>query len=195
MERWMPFDEQRLLRILRADRGAVYRYLKEGRGNLLDFAHARRISVTGLAGRLLMNRRISSPTFKLTLVERTQRMLTQRHLAEHVIGHIWHHWSLWRPAEPIFGPRFRDLLNTGRSDAEIAYAQGISPAELRTRVMRALARAADRGLEAGAMSRRQARYMVAMQARDIGSIAPEPQPPKARASTRPLLCVLQSAHP
>ena len=160
-ERWSPFDEEELTKLLRMDRGEVYRYLKYGGGNLLDLARRQRVSTKGLGARLLASRRRAlSPSLMAEMRRRTEKMLTQRHLAEHVIGHSFHHYfALFRFPEPIFGATFRELDPKGVPIPEIARRNGIGLADLRGRIMGALGRYSARGVALGAMSPRQARLL------------------------------------
>jgi hypothetical protein len=82
-------------------------------------------------------------------------MLSQRHLAEHVIGHAYHHWAIWRSPERIFGPRFRELSATGLTDGAVAARQGITAGQVHRRMLSALDATTLRGVRNGSMSARQ----------------------------------------
>lgn len=199
MERWMPFDGARLSEELGMTREDVYYYLLRGHGNLESLARRQGVPVAGLAERLLEPRRhsVAAATWPL-LLDRTRRMLDQRHLAEHVIGHAFHHWSIWRRPERIWGPRYHDLYARGLSYPQITRRVGVPRRTLRRRILRALARGRRRGLRTGALSVREAAVMEAWQQAAIDELvggrrrAVAASAGALRASAAPpLLCALQ----
>lgn len=118
MERWLPFDSGELWQTLGRGRYETYRFLHEGDKTLLDLARERNVDVRGLAARLVEARRPAvSARLRRKLVRRTRRVLTQGHLAEHLLGHHWHQDSLIEHFDWIVGGRhdqFQTLAANGR---------------------------------------------------------------------------------
>jgi hypothetical protein len=175
MERWMPFDEDSLLQTLDISRPDLYRVLKYGRRNLGDIARSRGVPARGLIGRLLASRRgtVDQPTWRV-LRRRTARMLDQRHLAEHVIGHTFHHWSIWLEPDRIWGPKFDALNQRGLTAPEISRKSDLAPDVLRHRVLASLAAAGRRGLAQHALSVEQERSLRRLHRAAISELVAEP---------------------
>ncbi|MBJ7328692.1 MAG: hypothetical protein JHC95_02275 [Solirubrobacteraceae bacterium] len=154
MERWMPFDEDRLYQRLGMPRSQVYWYLKAGHGTLLDLARAQGVTLT--SAYLLGNRRKrTSPRMYAVLRARTRRILTQRHLAEHVLGHPWHRWSVIRHRHEIFGSNYPTLAAEGLPFEQMFPRSGVPTSALRERMLTRLAAANTRGVRQGATTARQ----------------------------------------
>lgn len=156
MERWVPFDEVRLYRALGMTRMDVYLFLKAGRGSLSDLAAQRRVKLTAAA--LLEGRRkqVDAATYRL-LVARTRRLLSQRHLAEHVLGHPWHRWSLMQHLTDVFGPEVPALKAEGVVFEGLAARVPVPRHVLRDRILTRLRESGRRGVARGEMSLYQAR--------------------------------------
>ncbi len=204
MERWMPFDGDRLASVFRMTRGDIYYYLLRGDGNLEKLAREQGVPVDGLALRLLRPRRstVGERTWRV-LLARTRRMLDQRHLAEHVIGHAFHHWSIWRRPERIWGPRYDSLYARGLSFPAISRRVDVPRDVLRRRILRALARGRRRGLRQEALSVKEAQVMVAWQRLAINELIGGPGAGLIAASSgaavsvrdgEGLLCSLRPRH-
>lgn len=161
MERWMPFDQKRLLRILGINNSQVYAALWRGDLTLEEVARRRGVPVHGLATRLLANRRakVSRKMYRV-LFRRTRIMLTQGHLAEHVIGHVFHHTSLVTAAPAEFGVapmQYVHFHQGGLTPVEIAAKGGRSPAQLRASLLSVAKAYGRRGVRRKALSAPQAR--------------------------------------
>jgi hypothetical protein len=167
MSSWLPFDEARLYDVLDTDRAELAGWLNDRR-TLGAFAakrgHASRPELveTLLAPRM----RGASATTKRRLRARAMDMLTQAHLARHVLFHIFHTPAIPRHAQEIFGmtPRaYRTLRDSGWTPVAIA-AKGGMPAQRSADALRSiLVRRGDQAVRAGAMSRRQADTLLALQ--------------------------------
>jgi hypothetical protein len=167
MSSWLPFDEQRLYDLLRTDRQEVDAWLNDRR-TLGALAGARGIrSQRTLAERLVAPRlRGASPRLRRVLRIRALAMLTQAHLANHVLFHIFHTPAIPDAAAEVFGispSAFRRLRDSGTSPQAIGARHGRTAARLASGLHRLLAVRGRRALRTGAMSRRQAATLLAEQ--------------------------------
>jgi hypothetical protein len=166
MSSWMPFDEARLYSLLGTDRKAVAAWLDDHR-TLGQFAarHGYRDQAK-LAEKLVAPRLTASPAMRRTLRARSRDMLSQAHLARHVLFHIYHTPAIPRHAEEIFGmsaQRYRALRDSGATPVAIAARGGRTADASREALRTILAKRDDQGVRAGAMNRRQARALFAEQ--------------------------------
>ncbi len=196
MERWMPFDEERLYSAIGLRLSTLYPTLKHGDASLAQIARRRKVALT--AEFLIGPELASMPSErKRTLLERTRRMLTQRHLAEHVLGHTFHHDALWADPSRIWGPRYTALRDSGLDIHEISANSGVSRERLQSRVWRALERSGRRGVHLGAIPLVQERRMRSRHREFIGHLlGPVSTPrvvqaPVVRATAVSSLCVLR----
>jgi hypothetical protein len=164
MERWLPFNADSLYRDLglanAADESFLYFYLNTGK-NIGDLARTFGMNVPALAKSLLHQRQSRyPPRLYETLLRRTQEMLTQPHLAQHVLFHWFHDWANEFDTVPLYGVpaatvyRLRHVDN--ESLAQIAASRGISRNELRHRLLAREWSATEVGVSLGALSRAQA---------------------------------------
>ena len=124
MSSWMPFDEARLYEVLDTDRAELAVWLNDRR-TLGQLARARgHRSMAALAETLLAPRlKTASPAMARRLRSRTADMLSQAHLARHVVFHNYHMPAIPRHAQEIFGmspARYRTLRDSGISPQAIA---------------------------------------------------------------------------
>lgn len=171
MSSWMPFDEARLHAVLGTDRSELARWLNDKR-TLGQFAARRGLrSQRKLAETLIAPRlRMASPTTKRLLRSHAMDMLTQAHLARHVMFHIFHTPAIPRHAREIFGmssKAYRILRDRGYSPQRIAAEGARTLVQSREALRSILARRDDQGVRVGAMSRRQARALFAHQEADL----------------------------
>jgi hypothetical protein len=167
MSSWLPFDEARLYDVLHTDRAELATWLNDRRtlGQLAarhGVRDQRRLADTLVAPRL----RTASPAMRRTLRARALDMVTQAHLARHVLFHIYHTPAIPRHAQEIFGmaPRaYRALRDSGWTPMRIAAAGHRSLAASRSALRSILVRRGDQAVRIGAMSRRQANAMLAHQ--------------------------------
>ena len=114
--------------------------------------------------------RTASPAMRRTLRQRARDMLSQAHLARHVLFHIYHTPAIPRHAQEIFGlsaSRYRLLRDSGTTPVLIAARGGRTLAQSRDALLTILAKRDDQGVRAGAMSRRQAQALFAQQQHGI----------------------------
>ncbi len=131
MSSWLPFDEARLYDVLGTDRAELATWLNDRR-TLGAFAAKRgHASRSKLVETLLAPRmRGASATTKRRLRSRAMDMLTQAHLARHVLFHIFHTPAIPRHAQEIFGmspSAYRTLRDSGWTPVAIAAKGGMSP--------------------------------------------------------------------
>ncbi len=167
MSSWLPFDEARLYELLGTDRPELASWLNDRR-TLGQLAAKRGLrSQSALADRLVAPRlRTASPTLKRLLRQRSRDMLSQAHLARHVLFHIYHTPAIPRHALEIFGltaQRYRGLRDSGTTPVTIAALGGKTPARSRDALLTILAKRDGQGIRSGAMSSRQARTLFAHQ--------------------------------
>jgi hypothetical protein len=167
MSSWAPFDEARLYALLGTDRADVAAWLDDRR-TLGQFAarHGYR-DQRALAEKLVAPRlRTASAALKATLRQRSRDMLSQAHLARHVLFHIYHTPAIPRHAQEIFGmspQRYRAMRDTGTTPMLIAAGGGRTLAASTSALRTILAKRDDQGTRAGAMSSRQAAALFAEQ--------------------------------
>jgi hypothetical protein len=177
----MPYNEARLREILGVDTRRIYAWLENDHRTLAQLARRRGVNPRRLAARLLApsRPRLSQRTYGV-LRERTERMLTQGHLAQHVYFHVFHGASMFDPVERVFGvspQRYRRLrYMRALSPRQIALRNGRDPAAVGEHVATALAGEAQDGVERGATSREQADAMLARQLRVLGCWLNNPAP-------------------
>lgn len=158
MFHWLPFDEQRLYRLLGMSRDAVRAWLRDDNHHTLGQLFARRGMTEKRAAAALAPAGV--------LRNHTMDALTQGHLAQHVLFHYFHQPLIASRAARIFGVspvRFRRLRLQGRSPAEIGRAHGRTRGQITYRAFRELRLAARTGYRGGQTSRAQARTFLATQ--------------------------------
>ena len=167
MSSWTPFDEARLYALLGTDRKAVASWLDDRR-TLGQLAARHGYRNQGALADKLVAPRLGTATaaMKRTLRQRARDMLSQAHLARHVLFHIYHTPAIPRHAQAIFGigpERYRALRDSGLTPTTIAARGGRSATAARDALRTILAKRDDQGVRSGAMSTRQARALFAAQ--------------------------------
>ena len=177
---WLPFEERELARALGTDSAGIRAHLTDDTHVLATLAHRRGWRVKPLA-RYLTRRfdgRVSRARLAL-LRWRAQRMLTQGHLAQHVLYHTMHGPAVPAHAPAIFGitrDAFLAARQAGLSPDEIAVRAGRDPAVARAGVLQLLVDEAERGVATRSQSRAQSRRMLARQRADIACWMTSPLP-------------------
>lgn len=172
MSSWLPFDEARLYEVLDTDRAQLAGWLDDRR-TLGAFAARRgHASKRALVQKLLAPRlRTASPAMARRLRSRAMDMLTQAHLARHVMFHIYHTGAIPRHAQSIFGmspTAYRTLRDQGWSPQRIADEGDMTLGASRAALGSILVRRGDQAVRSGAMSRRQADALLAHQDAGLG---------------------------
>jgi hypothetical protein len=173
MSGWMPFDEARLEAVLKTDHDELVSWLDDRRTLMaLARTHGVRASTARLAHRLVAPRLAHvRPAMRPVLERRARTMLTQAHLSRHVIFHVFHTPAIPRNARAIFGlspARFRALRDSAMTPLAIGARGGRSAAHVRGALWALLVARADRGVRTGAMSRGEARHLLAEQKAQLG---------------------------
>lgn len=167
MSSWLPFDEARLDALLHTDRAELGAWLNDKRSLRALAAKRGHRDARALAEALVAPRlKTASPAMKRTLRARTMDMLTQPHLARHVLFHIYHTPAIPRHAQEIFGmspQAYRRLRDSGTTPQRIAAAGHRTLAQARAALRDILVRRGDQAVRIGAMSRRQADTLLAHQ--------------------------------
>jgi hypothetical protein len=170
---WLPFDEARLEAVLKTDHDELVSWLDDRRTLMaLARTHGVRASTARLAHRLVAPRLAHvRPAMRPVLERRARTMLTQAHLSRHVIFHVFHTPAIPRNARAIFGlspARFRALRDSAMTPLAIGARGGRSAAHVRGALWALLVARADRGVRTGAMSRGEARHLLAEQKAQLG---------------------------
>lgn len=165
MQRWVPFDEDELAKSLHLTFPEVWHRLSAGQ-TLRRIAIEQHVSVRRLPGRVLASRRGSVSAAKYRVLrQRVQRMLTQQHLAEHMLGHVLHQWAVTRNTDWVFGvpqTTFQKLYHVQhRTLGSIAVTGGLTTAQARSRALRAASAAGARGVRSEDMSAKENRLVRA----------------------------------
>jgi hypothetical protein len=167
MSSWLPFDEARLYDLLDTDRTQVANWLDDRR--TLGQLAARRgfRDRRALADRLVAPRLRGVPAvMRRRLRARSLDMLTQAHLARHVLFHIYHTPAIPRHARETFGlspARYRHLRDSGWSPQRIAATGGMTLARSRAALRTVLLERDSEARRSGAMSGAQAAALFAHQ--------------------------------
>ncbi len=168
MSGWMPFDEARMNTLLKTNHDELVSWLDDHR-TLMALArkHGVRASTARLAHTLVAPRLAHvRPAMRPVLERRARTMLTQAHLSRHVIFHVFHTPAIPRNARAIFGlspARFRTLRDRAMTPLAIGARGGRSAAHVRGALWALLVARAERGVRLGAMSRTEARHLLAEQ--------------------------------
>ena len=104
MGHWLPFDERALTARLALRTGDLEAYLYNDHRALADLARARGLDVARLRDELVAPWRPLADDQRYELLRgRTERILTQPHLAQHVFFHVFHDTAVAHDAQGTFG--------------------------------------------------------------------------------------------
>jgi Tol biopolymer transport system component len=170
---WLPYEEQRLYRLLGRTRGEVFRWVRvDAHHTIAQLARRRGWTVARLAAALVAPRRGEVPASMLrTLRRRAALTLTQGHLGQHLLFHALHQTAIPNRATRIFGVRTREqflkLRRSELSPLQIGELFGRARVDMQRGCVRALRDAAARGVRRGELPPRQARVMLDRQIRQV----------------------------
>src|SRR4051812_10688965 len=168
MHHWIPFDERQLTTRLGIQARELEGYLYDDHRPLAQLASARGLSVELLSDELVAPwRLLVGPERYALLRERTRRLLTQPHLAQHVLFHVFHGSAVLHAAETTFGVNaatFQTLRVQGLSPVTIAERGGVSPAVLRSSLLDEFEARAAEGARLGFTPASESRRIAARQA-------------------------------
>ena len=164
---WLPYDEARLYELVHTDRAEVDAWLDDHR-TLGQLARTRGWTSQRKLAHALVAPRLKGvrPAMRGVLTRRALETLTQGHLSNHVIFHVFHTPAIADHARTIFGLRpatFRRLRDSGLSPTTIAQRGGRTRAGAQARLAKVLEARGQRGVKLGAMSRAQAKALYAEQ--------------------------------
>jgi hypothetical protein len=147
---WVPFDERTLTARLGIPSRDLEAYLYDDHHPLADLARARGLDIAALRDELVAPWRSTVDVTRYTLLrERTERVLTQPHLAQHVFFHLFHGSAVAHDPQGTFGlpaDTVRQLRLGGLTPAEIAQRGGVSEAALRASILHFLHLEHDEGI-------------------------------------------------
>jgi len=157
MQHFLPFDEARLYALLHITRKDLRKHLKTHGNTIAQLAASHGYpDQAKLAADLLGAR--ATPT----LTARTNDVLDQSHLAQHVFFHVFHDPKIAESSEQLFGvskQEFRAARKAGKTPLEIAK----EPTKLEGRVRALLEDAYDDAVQRGDTTASQAKTMLAVQ--------------------------------
>lgn len=164
-ELWLPFDEERLPAALGMTRGAVFSWIRnDGNHTLAQLAARRHIKVDALAVRLVANRTGLSAAQRTRVRSYSRRVVTQGHLAQHLLFHALHQTAIPERSGSIFGepdPRAYGRLRFAEvSPLDIGELHGVTRVQMRQRTSAALRGAQQRGVRAGVVTPKQAKLQL-----------------------------------
>ena len=165
--RGCPTTRRACTTLIHSDRAEVDAWLDDHRtlGQLArtrGWTSQRRLAHALVAPRLKGVR----PAMRAVLERRALETLTQGHLSNHMIFHVFHTPAIADHAKSVFGLRpatFRHLRDSGLSPAAIAQRGGRTRAGAQARLAALLKARGERAVSLGAMSRAQARALYGEQ--------------------------------
>jgi hypothetical protein len=163
----LPLEEPELAAAPGTDAAGIRSFLADDAHVLATLARRRGWKLDPLVRRF--TRRFDGRVPRVRLAKprrRTKRMLTQGHVAQHVLFHTFHGAAVPAHALELFGiPRdgFLAARQAGSTPAGIARALGREPATVRAGVLALLEDEAARGVRSRSQTRAQARRMLARQ--------------------------------
>jgi hypothetical protein len=164
---WLPFEERELASALGTDAAGIRAYLADDTHRLATLAKRRGWQVKPLARHLTRRFDGRVPRKRLAaLRRRAERMLTQGHLAQHVLYHVFHGPAVPANAPALFGitrEQFLAARQAALTPDELARRASRDPAAVRAGVERLLTDEAAQGVRTRSQSRAQARRMLSRQ--------------------------------
>ena len=135
LEHWMPFDRARLERALALRGSQLESYLFNDHHTLAELARRRGVDVNGLADQLVAPWQPLVPAEQMAMFrERTIRVLTQGHLAQHMFFHVFHSFPIGATvAQRLFGVSEAELDSLRKqrlSPGQIARRHGVAEPDL-----------------------------------------------------------------
>lgn len=170
---WLPYEEQRLYRLLNMSRGEIFRWVRiDATHTLAQLGRRRGYTADRLAAALVAPRAgtVSSRTLR-TLRRSARRTITQGHLAQHFLFHALHQTAVPERSRWIFGVRTNeDWFNLRRAELsplQIGELHGRTRTMMRRRVEQTLRDAAAKGVRRGYLTDGQRDIMLDRQLRQV----------------------------
>lgn len=170
---WLPFEEDRLYRVLGENRGQVFRWVRiDATHTLAQLGQRKGYTADKLAAALVAPRagKVSSQTLRL-LKRSARRVVTQGHLGQHFLFHALHQTAVPDHARWIFGVRTEeDWFNLRRAELsplQIGELHGRTRTMMRKRTAEVLRAAAAKGVRRGYLTDHQRDVMLDRQLRQV----------------------------
>jgi hypothetical protein len=180
MHHWVPFDERALTARLALRSSDLEAYLYDDHRALADLARARGLGLAQLRDELVAPWRPSVDDARYALLrERTERMLTQPHLAQHVFFHVFHDAAVSHDSQATFGlplGTVQQMRLDGLTPLEIAGRGGVPAAAARSNVLHFLALERDEGVRRGVAWPRESQRIFARQSARLDCWLASPRP-------------------
>ena len=180
MRHWLPFDERALTNRLALGHGDLEAYLYDDHRALADLARARDIDPAQLRDELVAPWRplVGDAHFAL-LRGRTERVLTQPHLAQHILFHVFHAGLLNHDPQAAFGlpaVTVRQMRLGGLTPVEIAERGGVPAAATQASLLQFFEHEQDEGVRRQFAWSNESRRILARQAARLPCWLRSPRP-------------------
>jgi hypothetical protein len=195
---WIPFDEAELERALSLGPGELESYLYNDHHTLAQLARWRGVDHEQLADRLLASWHGLTPDRLAVLRDRTLRILTQGHLAQHVFFHSFHGVGMQTRTQELFGVShevFNALRRLGFSGAEIAQRHGVDPVDTLAGLDALFREDRDAGIESRRAWPLTSDRILARQRRTAGCWLQRPRPARDRGNPFGKATLQHGRHP
>jgi Tol biopolymer transport system component len=163
---WLPYDEQRLYRVLGITRDTLWQQLRDDHRTLAQLAARHGYpDPRRLAAELVATRDVGGVR-RAELERRAVRTITQGHLAQHLFFHSLHQFAIPSAAPDLFGvtdAQFRALRRQELSPLAIGRLHGRSPGRIEGGAIAVLRDRIDAGVRGGEMSAAQGAILLRRQ--------------------------------
>jgi hypothetical protein len=170
-QHWLPFDERALSRGIGASASTIRLWLRDDHHTLAMLARRHGVREPALLDALTARwrGRVGTGRYRELRI-RTSAMLTQGHLAQHVLFHVFHGPGIPTAAPAIFGvsrEAFLAARQAGFTPLQVATATGRSEAFVRARILRLLRATAARGVVTRSTTSAQAGRILGRQRQQL----------------------------
>ena len=180
MRHWVPLDERALTTRLGLRARDLEAYLYNDHHALSDLVRARGLDPARLRDELVAPWRPLVGTMHLEVLrDRTERMLTQPHLAQHVLFHVFHGGMLAHDPLGTFGlpaATVGQMRLDGLTPVEVAARGGVDAASVHADLLHHFRHERDEGVRRRAVWPDQARRMLARQTARLACWLRSPRP-------------------
>ena len=177
---WLPVDERALSARLGLRSGELEAYLYDDHRALADLALARGLDVARLSDELVAPWRASVDDRQYAMLrERTTRLLTQPHLAQHAFFHVFHGGMLAHHPGTTFGlpaETVTQMRIDGLTPIEIAARGGVSSAALRADLLHQFNADREEGIRRGESLPAEGARILARQVAALACWMASPRP-------------------
>ncbi|MFY9488393.1 MAG: hypothetical protein WAP35_06840 [Solirubrobacterales bacterium] len=172
MYHWVPFNQRRLYAATGISENELLRWIRDDdRHTVGQLVRRSGKDVDAVVADLVKPWEGAVSAAHLTeLRRRTNEVMTQGHLAQHLLFHRFHTPALALNARRIFnvrGPDYQVARLRGFNPREIGKRGGRSAGQVVYAAMKTLRRYADRGVRGRHMTRKQANYFLRAQRRNL----------------------------